>query len=163
MIEVEENRFWIIGKEKTITDKSFALFTSNPKRNLWVVSYLENFPNLFHGLSPCTHFHIQIIRPFSFVCSIFFSRVDICQDCRFFPFQKTRPSEIEVSPQTFGLSESILPIAHRIAGDHRIVGDHRIAYNFSYFSFPLSLPAEQKRIDLSKVIHMDEQKREMKL
>ena len=34
---------------------------------------------------------------------------------------------MEVSPQTFGLSKSILLIDHRIAGDHRIHGDHQIA------------------------------------
>ena len=39
---------------------------------------------------------------------------------------KTRPSVIKVSPQTFGLSKSVLPIDHRIAGDYRIAGDHRI-------------------------------------
>ena len=40
---------------------------------------------------------------------------------------QTRPSEMEVSPQIFGLSKSILPIDHRIARDHRIAGDHQIA------------------------------------
>ena len=40
---------------------------------------------------------------------------------------KTRPSVMEVSPYTFGLSKSILLIDHRIAGDHRRAGDHRIA------------------------------------
>ena len=40
---------------------------------------------------------------------------------------KTRPSEMEVSPKTFGLSKSILPIDHRIARDHGIAGDHRMA------------------------------------
>ena len=39
----------------------------------------------------------------------------------------TRPSVMEVSPWTFGLTKSILPIDHRIAGYHRIAGDHRIA------------------------------------
>ena len=39
---------------------------------------------------------------------------------------KTRPSVMEVSPQTFRLSKSILLIDHRIPGDHRIAGDHRI-------------------------------------
>ena len=34
----------------------------------------------------------------------------------------TRPSVMEVSPQTFGLSKSILLIDHRIAGDHQIAG-----------------------------------------
>ena len=38
----------------------------------------------------------------------------------------TRPSVMEVSPQTFQLSKSILLIDHRIPGDHRIAGDHRI-------------------------------------
>ena len=33
---------------------------------------------------------------------------------------------MEVSPQTSGLSKSLLPIDHRIAGDHRIARDHRI-------------------------------------
>ena len=37
-------------------------------------------------------------------------------------FQITRPSVMEVSPQTFGLSKSILLIDHRIAGDHRLAG-----------------------------------------
>ena len=40
---------------------------------------------------------------------------------------ETRPSVMEVSPQTFGLSKSILLIDHRIAGDHQIAGDHRLA------------------------------------
>ena len=31
---------------------------------------------------------------------------------------KTRPSVMEVSPWTFGLSKPILPIDHQIAGDH---------------------------------------------
>ena len=35
---------------------------------------------------------------------------------------KTRPSVMEVSPKTFGLSQSILLIDHRIAGDRRIAG-----------------------------------------
>ena len=34
----------------------------------------------------------------------------------------TRPSVMEVSPWTFGLTKSILPIDHRIAGYHRIPG-----------------------------------------
>ena len=33
---------------------------------------------------------------------------------------QTRPSDMEVSPQIFGLSKSILPIDHGIAGDHQI-------------------------------------------
>ena len=40
---------------------------------------------------------------------------------------QTRPSVMEVSPWTLGLSKSILPIDHRMAGDHQIAGDHRIA------------------------------------
>ena len=43
---------------------------------------------------------------------------------------KTRPSEMKVSPLTFGLSKSILPIDHRIAGDHRIAWDHQIAGDY---------------------------------
>ena len=39
---------------------------------------------------------------------------------------QTRPSDMEVSPQIFGLSKSILPIDHGIAGDHQIARDHRI-------------------------------------
>ena len=34
---------------------------------------------------------------------------------------------MKVSPKTFGLSKSILPIDHRIAGDHQIAENHRIA------------------------------------
>ena len=41
--------------------------------------------------------------------------------------KQTRPSVMEVSPQTFGLSKPILPIDHQIARDHRIAGDHRKA------------------------------------
>ena len=48
-----------------------------------------------------------------------------------FPYKikkhSTRPSVMEVSPWTFGLSKTILPIDHRIVGDHRIAEDHRIA------------------------------------
>ena len=40
---------------------------------------------------------------------------------------QTRPSMMEVSPWTFGLSKSILPIDLRIAGDHQIAEDHQIA------------------------------------
>ena len=39
----------------------------------------------------------------------------------------TRPSVMEVSPKTFGLSKSILPIDRRIAGYHGISGDYRMA------------------------------------
>ena len=43
------------------------------------------------------------------------------------PFpEPTRPSVMEVSPYTFGLSKSILLIDRRVAGGHRIAGDHRI-------------------------------------
>ena len=33
---------------------------------------------------------------------------------------QTRPSDLEVPPHIFGLSKSILPIDHGIAGDHQI-------------------------------------------
>ena len=42
----------------------------------------------------------------------------VTKNTAFMATVETRPSVMEVSPKTFGLSKSLLLIDHRIAGDH---------------------------------------------